>query len=474
MTPESVRHAGRPNQVGNLGRRRRSHYTRLAGVRRLSERDRRPRGCTTPHPRHSRDRTTPLPPVIPAKGDLYTTDLPAEQPSFPRRRESIPEQTAPHCPITHTTRSPRVAPLLQRRVSRDARNLPTVIPAKAGIHPRADRAVLPHHPHDPLTPSTAACFSGAYRGAHATSPPSFPRRRESIPGKPRRIAPSPTRPAHPQYRRCFSGAYRGAHATSPPSFPRRRESIPEQTAPHCPITHMTRSPPVAPLASAARIEGRTQPPHRHSREGGNPSPSRPRRIAPSPTRPAHPQCAACFSGAYRGAHATSPPSFPRRRESIPEQTAPYCPITHTTRSPPVPPLASAARIEGPRTQPPHRHSREGGNPSPANRAALPHHPHDPLTPSTAAASAARIEGRAQGNRASPDPRPKQGGHDPRRRSELWTKPHGCATVSSGEGAGGWPRPALGRTSWIGGVPFSAQNVTPARYQRHRTAQNDTV
>ena len=235
------------------------------------------------------------------------------------------------------TRSPRVPPpLLQRRVSRDARNLPTVIPAKAGIHPRADRAVLPHHPHDPLTPSSAACFSGAYRGTHATSPP---------------------------------------------SFPRRRESIPEQTAPHCPITHMTRSPRVAPLASAARIEGRTQPPHRHSREGGNPSPSRPRRIAQSPTRPAHPA-----------------------------------------------PLASAARIEG----------------------------------------------RAQGNRASPDPRPKQGGHDPRRRSELWTKPHGCATVSSGEGAGGWPRPALGRTSWIGGVPFSAQNVTPARYQRHRTAQNDTV
>ena len=215
-----------------------------------------------------------------------------------------------------------------------------VIPAKAGIHPRANRAVLPNHPHDPLTPST-------------------------------------------------------------------------------------------PAASAARIEGRTQPPHRHSREGGNPSPSRPRRIAQSP---------------------------------------------HTTRLPRVPPLASAARIEG-CTQPPHRHSREGGNPSRADRAVLPHHPHDPLTPSSAACFSGAYRGARTGQSriACPLLGPlKQGGHDPRRRSELWTKPHGCATVSSGEGAGGWPRPALGRTSWIGGVPFSAQNVTPARYQRHRTAQNDTV
>ena len=235
------------------------------------------------------------------------------------------------------TRSPPVPPLLQRRVSRGARNLPTVIPAKVGIHPRADRAVLPHHPHDPLTPSSAACFSGAYRGAHATSPP----------------------------------------------------------------------------------------------------------------------------------------SFPRRRESIPEQIAPHCPITHTTRSPPVPPLLQRRVSRGARNLPTVIPAKAGIHPR-ADRAVLPHHPHDPLTPSTAAASAARIEGQAQGNRASPDPRPKQGGHDPRRRSELWTKPHGCATVSSGEGAGGWPRPALGRTSWIGGVPFSAQNVTPARYQRHRTAQNDTV
>ena len=262
------------------------------------------------------------------------------------------------------TRSPPVPPLLQRRVSRDARNLPTVIPAKAGIHPRADRAALPNHPHDPLTPSSAACFSGAYRGTHATSPP---------------------------------------------SFPRRRESIPEQTAPYCPITHTTRSPL---------------------------------------------------------------PSIPA--ESIPEQIAPSAAI-HPRADRAVLPHHPHARMRArdARNLPTVIPAKAGIHPR-ADRAVLPNHPHDPLTRVAPLASAARIEGRAQGNRASPDPRPKQGGHDPRRRSELWTKPHGCATVSSGEGAGGWPRPALGRTSWIGGVPFSAQNVTPARYQRHRTAQNDTV
>ena len=236
-------------------------------------------------------------------------------------------------------------------------------------------------------------------------PPSFPRRREPIPNtqpppKIRRSReggnPSPTR-SRPQ--KSVVPAKAGTHpqhAATPkhPSFPRRREPIPN-----------------------------TQPPPniRHSREGGNPSPTRrhaqnnrhSRRREPIPNTQPPPKIRRSRKGGN-----PSPTRRHAQKSVVPAKAGTHPQHAATPKNPPFPPR----REPIPNTQPPPniRRSRPGGNPSPtrshAQTSVVPakagihpqprSRPYNPFTPSSADASAARIEGPAQTSEPAPGSRPQ--------------------------------------------------------------------
>ena len=214
----------------------------------------------------------PSPPGRGAGGEgSPPTVIPASPPSFPRKREStsLPFHSIPEkIPPTKKLPSP------WGRGAGGGGGPPTVIPAKAGIHILA----FPFHPGEnppnqklPSPPGRGAGGEGGPPTVIPASPPSFPRKREStsLPFHtiPEKIPPTKKTPLSPRER----GP--GVRAALPPSFP---------------------------------------PPHRHSRESGNPHPclSIPsRRKSPQPKNSPLPQ------GEGQGVRAPRHPHESRNPES---------------------------------------------------------------------------------------------------------------------------------------------------------------
>ena len=214
-------------------------------------------------------------------GDPQALVIPAEAGIHHRRRSTRSPRVhfIPPGPIARATRSPRVAAMLQRRVSRDARdpparpasppvNLePTPATPRPSSFPRRRESIPfvvrhallectsspgPGRPRNPFTPSSADASTRVSRCLdRARGPPTRPTSPTRQPGAdagdaralvipveagihPRRRSTrsprvhfiprtrSSAQPVHPEQRRCFSGAYRGARANlrQRPSSPR--------------------------------------------------------------------------------------------------------------------------------------------------------------------------------------------------------------------------------------------------------------
>ena len=209
------------------------------------------------------------PPTRPTSPPVNLEPTPAtpRPSSIPRRRESIPPDT-----IARSIRSPRVAPMLHRRVSRGARGPPTrhTSPPAASSRPVAVGPSI--HP---------AQSGGALRANGFGAPTPFRRgtqgkrvcaaKAAGRSGRTGCVAPirwgysRPTADAHPSVNLDPTPA-----TSRPSSFPRRRESIPVvvrhallecTSSPRDPSPERTRSPRVAPMLQRRVSRGaRASPP----------------------------------------------------------------------------------------------------------------------------------------------------------------------------------------------------------------------
>ena len=301
--------AGIHNSRVRFPRRRESTIPAHAGIHRP----------TTPTPEKNtppfQRRRKSIPAVIPAKANPqmreFIVPLPRHpriqyQPSFPRRREStIPAYAGIHRPTTPTPE--KNTPPFQRR----RKSIPSVIPAKAGIHnSRVCGNSSSHYPDTrekhPAIPAKAKINTS--RHSREGGNPQFPRMREFIVPLPRHPRKTPRhsnedenqyQPSFPRRRESTIPAYAGIHRpTTPtpekntPPFQRRRKSIPAvipakagihnsracgNSSSHYPDTR-EKHPAIPAKAKINTI--------RHSREGGNPQFPRMREfIVPLPRHP---------------------------------------------------------------------------------------------------------------------------------------------------------------------------------------------